>query len=883
MNPMVRTSLVLGLLGAAITTAAVAGTVPVVPGRNLQLKAHFNDFPYPGGPYGGTGYASCWGYVHGDGREYAIIGCNQGTAIYNVTDPDNAYFVAMIPGPPSLWREMKSYRNWIYSVTEGAGGTMQPLPGVQIIRMTDPEHPVLVGTFATGFQRSHTVSVDTTRALLYCSGTHSSAGANTAMRILSLANPEAPSQIAAWPNANTNNTFYVHDCVPIGNRLYASSIYVGVQRVLNVTNPAAPTELASWTYPGAYLTHNAWPDATGNFVYVTDEQNGQPLRVFNISNLASPTLVGEWTANPQAIAHNAHVNGNELWVAHYTEGIRVLDITDPAHPAEYGWSDTYPGPSGGYSGVWGVYPYFPSGTVIASDMQTGLYVYRPQRNYGRVRVEVTETHPARYGGEHSGHAMGLEGATVYLTSQSDSVKTSVDGIVQFAPNVGSHVVVAKKFGYHDATAIVEVAQGSSQTVVLNLIPRAAANLSGVIRNDVDNALLAGAEVNLRWTPIHEHTNPAGQYSLLGVPDDEYRLDVRRPGFIPGSFVRRIGPGFDGTQNFDLTPAALWDPLATNAGWTIGAAGDEATAGQWVRVEPYGTGVSAPMPYDTNFTAIGWSRASRVASAALRGVNKPGPGLLHEGHEAEGATPGQVQPDTDRSPDPDSLCFVTGNAPGNAAIDAADIDAGRTTLTSPAYNTLNMSIPTIGVWVWFYSQFRSDDDWLAVSISGDNGVNWVPVETLRGIHNHWEEIAIPVANYVTPSSQVRVRFVAADLGAGSVVEAGIDDISVYDAATGSLGIPGEGDRTLEFRAPWPNPSTDGVHLSLGLPGRGAVDVEIVDIAGRRVRTLFHGSATGVLALRWDGTDEAGSPTPAGVYFARARTDFGGTVVRFARIR
>ena len=44
------------------------------------------------------------------------------------------------------------------------------------------------------------------------------------------------------------------------------------------------------------------------------------------------------------------VNGHELYLANYTEGVRVLDLTDPHHPAEFGWADTYPGGSGGFGG-----------------------------------------------------------------------------------------------------------------------------------------------------------------------------------------------------------------------------------------------------------------------------------------------------------------------------------------------------------------------------------------------------------------------------------------------------------------------------------------------------------------------------------------------------
>jgi len=402
---------------AVLTACTLTGPAPGQPvTRNITFLAHPTDYAPPPG---GQNYSACWSYIHGDGREYAIIGVNgnpapSGTAIYNVTNPATPLLVGFIPGPPSIWREMKSYRNWIYVVTEGEG----PGFGLQIIRMTSPDSPVLAATYNTNFTHSHTVAVDTTRGILICNGTRNGSGLATGMRILALNNPglgatpENPVEIAWWPGGAipVPDDNYVHDSVPVGNRLYCASIYPGIERVLDFTNPAAPVQISAWNYPGGF-THNSWPDASGNFLYVTDEVKGEPLKVFDITNLAVPSLADAITSNPQAIIHNAHVRGSELYLSNYTEGIRVLDLSDPAHPAEFAWADTYAGPSGGYSGVWEVCPFFPSGTVIASDRNTGLYVYRVVHDYGIVRTHVVT------GG------LPFPGVEVHLTTLGDSLIT----------------------------------------------------------------------------------------------------------------------------------------------------------------------------------------------------------------------------------------------------------------------------------------------------------------------------------------------------------------------------------------------------------------------------------------------------------------------------
>jgi choice-of-anchor B domain-containing protein len=875
-------SILLGL--AMLVAAAPAPAAP--PGRNIEFLANVNEYPQPPGSYG---YASCWGYVHGDGREYAVIGCATGTAIYNVTDPLNPYRVGFIDGPPSIWREMKSYRNWIYVVTEGLDAGR----GLQIIRMTDPENPVLANTYTATVQSAHTVSVDTTRALLYCNGTKYWAGGTSfpanGVRILSLVDPENPVEVGWWPGGSlpVSSANYVHDGVPIGNRYYASSIYVGTQRILDVTNPATPTQSSAFSYAGAFYTHNAWPDATGNWLYVTDEQNGQTLRVFDIADLGSVKLANAITPNPSAIVHNAHVIGGDLHLANYTEGVRVCDITDPAHPAEFAWMDTYEGPSGGFNGVWGVYPFFPSGTIIASDMTSGLYLYRVQRDYGIVQVTVHD------GSTATGDACGVDGACccgegvctcdhasmavapgieVFLTTQGDSLVTPADGIVRFAPGPGTHTVVARKFGYFDATATLEVTAGGVHDVQLALVPKPTVAFGGAITDAVSSLPLETAEVNLLYTALHGHSDASGFYSLGSVPQDLYRVEVRAPGHVALSYDRFIGPGLGG-EDYQLPPATTWDALESANGWTTGAPGDNATSGLWVRVEPLGTGLAG-------LGMIAAGHKPRAGEAGLV-IERPGPGLFHDGHEEESAIPGDVQPEFDRSPPPGSMCFITGQGTDPSSIGQQDVDGGRTSLTTAPFDLSAMNDPVLAYWRWFYGD-GGENDWLATFIS-NNGTTWVPVDTLRGVQNHWREKTVRVSDFVTPGPQVQLRFVAADLGAGSIVEAGIDDLSIYDdQPVTDVPAPNRPVR-LALRAPAPNPSSGWVELAVELPAPGMADVEVLDLAGRALRALHRGDApAGMLALAWDGLDGRGRPVPAGLYFVRVRAAGAVALARLVRV-
>jgi choice-of-anchor B domain-containing protein len=902
---------------------AVAGAQ--VTTRNATLLAHVNEYgtPAPGQAYA---YSACWSYIHSDGREYAVIGTSTGTAFYRVTNPSSPQKVGFIAGPPSIWREIKQYRNWIYVVSEGHGTG----EGLQIIRMINPQQPVLATTFTANgtLASAHTVTVDTTRALLVLNGSKSDAGNNsdypyTGMRIFSLANPEAPVELGAWPTSGPyNDPNYVHDSVIRDGRLYAAHIYSQTVEVLDLANPAAPKSLASWTYPGGYYTHNSWPDASGRYLYVTDEHNGETLRVFDISDLSNPILVNGLSSNPVAIVHNAHVRGNELYLSNYTEGIRFLDLTDPVHPAEFGWADSYPGPSGGYGGVWEVCPFFPSGIVIASDMETGLYVYQPVRNYGLTKVTVRD-------------ALGqpVPGVRVRLTTQGDSLVTPADGTVQFAPSPGAHQVTVDRFGWGRASASFNVAAGASNTVALTQTQQPITSFAGAVHDRASNATLEGAEVDLDYTSLQSLSDASGGYQIDGVPEDDYRVEVHRPGYVPSTITRHIGLATDG-QDFRLAPAVSWDPIETGLGWTAGAPGDDATSGAWVWATPVGTGSApaaalsspaSPARLAPDAAASAAFVLPRISTSATSGCGDPAlatrsttmcpassavtaaarAGAVATGAEPPGghcgcgsscvcgvlalnATSTQVKPWSDRTPGTGTHCFITGQAPSsNVDPDAYDLDGGRTTLTSPAFDVRGLPDPVIGWWRWFYSHDPETgqpdpNDWLAVLVSGDNGLTWTRVDTTRGLHNAWEEQAIHVAQYVTPSANVRVRFVAADLGDASTVEAGVDDISVYDGGLTTVDVPTDGAR-VRFRTPSPNPFQDRVALSLQLAQAGAVAVDVLDVFGRRVRTLHRGAVTaGMLHLVWDGRDDRGASAPAGVYFAEARLEGSRTRVRFIRM-
>jgi hypothetical protein len=130
--------------------------------------------------------------------------------------------------------------------------------------------------------------------------------------------------------------------------------------------------------------------------------------------------------------------------------------------------------------------------------------------------------------------------------------------------------------------------------------------------------------------------------------------------------------------------------------------------------------------------------------------------------------GGVRNDPPTDFDGSGRCFLTDNVPGNS-----DVDGGPTRLTSRAFDCTLTPDPYISFARWFLSD---GSDVMQVEISGNNGTNWVPLATITSLTS-WEVRKFRVADFVTPSTQVRLRFSVTDVSPGNIVEAGVDFLRV----------------------------------------------------------------------------------------------------------
>lgn len=311
-------------------------------------------------PYPTHEYSSIWGYTDSQGREYAILGVDHGTSIIDITNPAQPVQCAFIPGPSSIWREMKVHSHYAYIVTEGTGSGK----GLQIVDLSQlPVTATLVNTVTTWFQRAHNITIDNGYA--YIVGTDGGGG----MHILDLSNPVNPVRTAYYMASG-----YIHDIYVYNDTVYASSEDTyDVINVVNKNNPQLVSQSAA--LPGIYA-HSGWLTKDKRYFVAAEEFNVRDLTVWDLVDRTTWNLVvPQWQMPGTSPIHNIHIRGDYAHISYYKEGYVCLDVSNPLNPVKVGQYDTYPSTTGPtYDGAWGAFCYFPSGNIIISDISTGLYV-----------------------------------------------------------------------------------------------------------------------------------------------------------------------------------------------------------------------------------------------------------------------------------------------------------------------------------------------------------------------------------------------------------------------------------------------------------------------------------------------------------------------------
>ncbi|MCO5281728.1 MAG: choice-of-anchor B family protein [Chitinophagales bacterium] len=328
--------------------------------KNYQFRSNFQ--------YNGT-LANIWGYYDSlHQKEYALVGVEYGLSIVDVTNPSNPHEIFFIEGDSSLWQEPKTWKQYVYMTNEHGR------KGLMIVDMSNL--PTSVNAvfwkdetiYKAG--RSHTCFVDE-KGFLYLNGSQVSGGT----MIFDLKpDPMNPTYLGAY------NEHYVHDCFVRNDTLWTAEISNGDITILDVKDRSDPKIMARFQTPFLF-THNCWLTKDGKYLYTTDEKPFATVAAYDVSDLSNITLLDEYRHSyyDSLIPHNVYVLPDSyLHVSYYRAGVTIVDAHKNDNLVEVAQYDTSPfSDASGFQGCWGVYPFLPSGNIIASDREEGLFVLTP--------------------------------------------------------------------------------------------------------------------------------------------------------------------------------------------------------------------------------------------------------------------------------------------------------------------------------------------------------------------------------------------------------------------------------------------------------------------------------------------------------------------------
>lgn len=345
---------------------------------NISLIYQWSDSTIPPTSAFNNPYNEVWGYATDD-AEYGIIGSTMGTHFLDLSDPSNITEVVFVEGAVTgsgiIHRDFHDYGGYLYAVCDEGASTLQ----VMDLSYLPDSVPVVYDSNAL-IKKSHNIFIDESMAKLYACGVSPVSGASIGVRIISLEDPENPTLLDDMLIGSG-----VHDIFVRNDTAYINRGGSGLE-VYDLFDPSNPDLLGSLIdYEGQGYNHAGYLTDDGNTYVLADETHGSPVKILDVSDLSDIELVASMSSEvaTNSIPHNVLIKDDIVYVSYYYDGVYVWDISDPLNPILLGFYDTSEIPNGNsYQGCWGVYPLLPSGMILASDMQEGLFILEMDQTTG---------------------------------------------------------------------------------------------------------------------------------------------------------------------------------------------------------------------------------------------------------------------------------------------------------------------------------------------------------------------------------------------------------------------------------------------------------------------------------------------------------------------
>ena len=703
-----------------------------------------------------------WGWVDSSGNEYAIVGMNDGTSIIDLSDPLSPQEVLFVPGMNSIWRDIKTYGNYAYVTTEAMNGLLI----IDLSNLPDSANTYFYnGPTNAQWQKAHNLYIDD-RGYAYIFGANRGSGGAIILDLNQ--DPTQPVEVADI------NNWYVHDGMVKGDTLFLANGNNSLFSVWDVSNPSSPNLIGQNPTVG-YYSHNIWSSDDGNYIYTTEEDNGGHLSEFSISDLNNIDLTDKIQAEPgnNIMPHNAFYINDYIVSSYYSTGIQIFDVKSKGNIVNVGHFDTSPSFSGpGSNGCWGVYPYLPSGLIIASDIENGFFVLNPDyKRAAYLEGIITDASSNTF----------LSGVTVEILNSNNNTLSNVGGSYKLGTvDSGTYSVVFSHPLYRSDTVNQVILQNDSTTtvniVMYSLTPL---NLNIESKSSVLNSSISGVDFVI--------TNEDFTYS--GTTDQNGLFTINN--LIPGSY--NVYAGLWSYNDFCIES---FDIINDNSPFLI----------------------SLEEGYRDRFNIdMGWT----VNSSAASGLWERDVPKVTVFNNSDTCSPAY------ESEDCGNMAFITGNLGSSPTAD--DVDLGYVQLVSPTISLDSNQTNYLHCNLWWRNFLggTTPDDTLFIDVN--DGVNKENLFFVQSDNpKNWYGLSLEIPNTINLSSfKIEITTADWDSGVDHLVEAGIDNFYIdNDPSTNINQVQ------ASLINIFPNPTHDGIVNIHGL--KVPFDYSLYNISGKLVQ-------------------------------------------------
>lgn len=320
-------------------------------------------------------------------KEYIIAGSTDSIYFFDITIPTQIKLLDVEYGSVKgvINRDYEIYQHYVYCVADQNRSSMQIY---DLQYLPDSVHKVYEDSALA--INTHSIFIEAKSKRLYmCSNKYANwVNGNlkeSAMDIISLEDPENPKFLAKLyvPIRSSGEAAFrwVHESHVRNDTAYLSCGYSGlyIYDLRDVNNQIILGTIVN--YPQAAYNHSSWLNKNGNYLMFTDENIGSNIKIFDISIIQAPRIESYFISNTWATPHNSYWFGSFAVASMYHDGVFIWNIADTKKPQLAAFYDTYPQNAIGdytqnFAGCWGVWPYLPSGNIIASDRSNGIFVLK---------------------------------------------------------------------------------------------------------------------------------------------------------------------------------------------------------------------------------------------------------------------------------------------------------------------------------------------------------------------------------------------------------------------------------------------------------------------------------------------------------------------------